>query len=60
MPATAACVNTECPEHGVPKDMSMMPPGFTPVLCGACGQVIPVDDDPDPQPRPGGAGDTPG
>lgn len=40
MTTTAACANPDCPEYEVPKDLSMMPPGFAPVLCGGCGREI--------------------
>jgi hypothetical protein len=50
MAATAACTNTECTEYEVPKDLSMMPPGYKPILCGACGEEIFVDAEPEPEP----------
>lgn len=48
MATTAQCENTECPEYGVPKDMSLIPPGYSPVFCGACGDEITAGDSPPP------------
>ena len=48
MGETAACVNESCPEFGIAKDTSTVPPAFRPLLCGACGQECeraePADD----------------
>jgi hypothetical protein len=46
MADTASCRNSECPENGVAKDTSMIPPDYLPLICGTCGQECERDDTP--------------
>lgn len=41
----ASCINHDCPEYGIDKDMSTVPPDWNePIWCGGCGSEITYED----------------